>query len=80
MGKNIGTGRIIGFLFFLYSLIISAPLFSQSRIPAEATNYIQTTANAANGDQDAYMVVFYEVPDTITSTLYFAINHPGCTD
>jgi hypothetical protein len=22
-------------------------------------------------------VVFYEVPDTITSTLYFAVNHPG---
>ncbi|MCX7788062.1 MAG: hemagglutinin, partial [Spirochaetes bacterium] len=54
-------------------------VFAQSRIPAEVTNYIQTTGSPANGDQDPYMVVFYEVPDTITSTLYFAINHPGCT-
>lgn len=50
---------------------------TQSRIPAEANNYIQTTGAPENGDQDPYMVVFYEVPDTITSTLYFAINHPG---
>ena len=64
---------------FVIALLVGIVQFApaQSRIPAEANNYIQTTGAPANGDQDSYMVVFYEVPDTITSTLYFAINHPG---
>ncbi len=63
-------------IFWLLFASITS-LMGQSRIPAELNNYIQATGNTANGDQDPYMVVFYEVPDTITSTLYFAINHPG---
>ena len=63
-------------IFWLLFASITS-LMGQSRIPAEANNYIQTTGATVNGDQDPYMVVFYEVPDTITSTLYFAVNHPG---
>jgi hypothetical protein len=63
-------------IFWLLFASITS-LMGQSRIPAEANNYIQTTGAPGNGDQDPYMLVFYEVPDTITSTLYFAINHPG---
>ncbi|MBP7494532.1 MAG: hemagglutinin, partial [Spirochaetales bacterium] len=59
--------------------ILPLSLHAQSRIPAEASNYIQATGVAGNGDPDPYMVVFYEVPDTVTSTLYFAISDPGLT-
>ncbi len=75
LGKGITTLLFI-FIFFAWDVgIVSA----QSRIPAETDNFLQTTGLTGNGDQDIYMVVFYEVPDTITSTLYFAINDPGCT-
>ncbi|AEJ60370.1 hemagluttinin repeat-containing protein [Spirochaeta thermophila DSM 6578] len=55
----------------------SGTLFGQSAIPAQSGNYLQVTGTPQNGDEDPYMVLFYEVPDTITSTLYFAVEHPG---
>ena len=35
------------------------------------------TGTSDTGDHDGVMVVFFEVPDTTTSTLYFAVNDPG---
>ena len=32
-----------------------------------------------SGDRDPYQVVFFEVPDTETATLYFAIDSPGAS-
>ncbi|ADN01072.1 FlgD immunoglobulin-like domain containing protein [Spirochaeta thermophila] len=66
------------FLCFLLLVgVTGGALFGQSAIPAQSGNYLQVTGTPQNGDQDPYMVLFYEVPDTITSTLYFAVEHPG---
>ena len=55
----------------------SAFLFSQSQIPAGAAQYLQVTNRTGNGDRDGYQVVFFEVPDTMTDTLFFAVEDPG---
>ncbi|MEM5947093.1 FlgD immunoglobulin-like domain containing protein [Spirochaetia bacterium 38H-sp] len=65
------------FIVFIFSVFFVFRISAQSAIPGSSTNYLQVTGSAANGDTDAYQVVFYEVPDTISSTLYFAIEHPG---
>ncbi|MDY6827642.1 MAG: hypothetical protein SVV67_10875, partial [Bacillota bacterium] len=62
---------------FATLLLAALPVFGQSRIPSGSGNYLQTTGDTSNGDRDSYMVAFFEVPDTIDSTLYFAINHGG---
>ena len=61
----------------LASLASVVQVQAQSRIPQGAGNWLQVTGNPVNGDRDPVMVVFFEVPDTVTSTLYFAINNPG---
>ena len=50
---------------------------AQSRIPQSGLNYLQTAYPAALGDRDRINVIFFEVPDTVTNTLYFAINDPA---
>ncbi len=50
---------------------------AQSRIPQSALNYLQTAYPLDLGDRDRINVIFFEVPDTVTNTLYFAINDPA---
>lgn len=68
-------------LLFILPLILSlsmlsATAFAQSRIPKESSNYLQITGQTGLGGLDTVNVVFFEIPDTVTSTLYFAIRSP----
>ncbi|MGL1890792.1 MAG: hypothetical protein OCD02_04160 [Spirochaetaceae bacterium] len=56
---------------------ISVCAFSQSALPAESGNFLATTNGPGNGDNDPYMVVFFEVPETVTGDIYFAVKDPG---
>lgn len=62
----------------LFLLLPGNLLALNSRLPRESYNWLQVVSSAGNGDRDDFAVVFFEVPDTITSTLYFAVNDPGC--
>jgi hypothetical protein len=66
------------FLLVLLSLLSSLVLSAQttSQIPAGAYNYLQVTNSLAAGGLDSYVVVFFEIPATENSPLYFAINDP----
>jgi len=63
------------FLFILY-VIAAVSLSAQSRIPKEAENWLQVTGQADLGGMDIVNVVFFEIPDTEASTLYFAVRSP----
>ncbi|MBN2735920.1 MAG: hypothetical protein JXR70_02990, partial [Spirochaetales bacterium] len=53
-------------------------LFSQtsSQIPGGANNYLQVANTLTAGGYDEYVVIFFEIPDTVTSTLNFAVYDP----
>ncbi|MBN1799066.1 MAG: hypothetical protein JW822_10835 [Spirochaetales bacterium] len=65
-------------LSILIFLFLSVVLWAQtsSQIPAGADNYLQVTNSLAAGGLDSYLVIFFEIPATETSQLYFAINDP----
>ncbi len=65
-------------MFFI--ICVNASAQTTSHIPKETTNWLQVTGISSNGDVDGIHVILFEVPDTITSTLYFGINDPGCDD
>ena len=48
-------------------------------MPADPNAFLSSTRNPVDGDQDFMQTVFFEVPDSITSTLYFAVDNPGST-
>ena len=54
-----------------------APVSAQSRLPSNSNNWLQNASTTGNGDLDRVNVIFFEIPDTTTSTLYFAVNDPG---
>ena len=49
---------------------------AQTRIPATDNDYLAVANFRTLGDRDRYVVVFFEVPDTLTGPLYFAIQDP----
>ncbi|HCQ87099.1 MAG TPA: hypothetical protein DIV58_06610, partial [Spirochaetaceae bacterium] len=57
-------------------LALAAGVAAQSRIPEGDANYLSAANNRAAGTLDDYVVVFFEVPDSVTQTIYFAINDP----
>jgi hypothetical protein len=64
-------------------LITVGNLFPQdSRIPKPgpdgAKNWLANNYATGNSDRDLMNVIFFEVPDTITSTLYFSVYDAGC--
>ncbi|MBN2440152.1 MAG: hypothetical protein JXJ04_02365 [Spirochaetales bacterium] len=66
-------------VLFINSLILcicSSYIFPQSEIPSGVDNYFQVISRVNLGGRDLTNVVFYEVPDTITVPLYFAIKDP----
>ena len=78
--------RIRHLLSYIISTVILAciavPAWSQSQslFPSDQgghSNYLQLTSAPDGGDNDQINVIFFEVPDTVTSTLYFAVNDPG---
>ncbi|MBI9100309.1 MAG: hypothetical protein JEY91_17635, partial [Spirochaetaceae bacterium] len=71
---------MIGKLNFLYLFtllsIITINVYSQSTIPSDPNNWFQNAADTGLGDPDNINVIFFEVPDSVASTLYFGINDP----
>ncbi|MBI9102651.1 MAG: hypothetical protein JEY99_09560, partial [Spirochaetales bacterium] len=65
-------------LIFLFLIIfcVSGVVFgqNQSQYPSETGNYSAVVAAPAQGGQDNIEVVFFEIPSTITSELYFAVK------
>ena len=70
------TRRVLIALFgaVLAALSVSA---ADSRLPKETINWLQNTGANGNGDRDDINVIFFEIPDSVSSTLYFAANDPG---
>lgn len=57
-------------------------VYGQSRIPADPSNFLQNAdldgAGTPNtGDIDGINVIFFQVPDTVTSPVYFGVYSPG---
>ena len=67
-------------LIMLLFALPAGAAFGQSRIPKETDNYLQITGQTGLGGLDRVSVVFFEVPDTVTSTLYFAVRSPEKAD
>ncbi|MCK5094719.1 MAG: hypothetical protein KAR18_08340, partial [Spirochaetes bacterium] len=67
-------------LFTMFFIVCVNTFAQDSRLPKEVDNWLQVAGDSTNGDVDGIHVIFFEVPDTITSTLYFGINDPGCDD
>ena len=67
------------FLVFLLLCVATVSVSAQSTIPADANEWFAVVDVVTLGDTDPYQVVFFEVPDTITSDIYFAIESPGLT-
>jgi len=61
-------------LSFILPVVLSAQTASQ--MPAGANNYLQVANSLTAGGLDNYVVIFFEIPATETSQLYFAINDP----
>ena len=53
-------------------------LFAQSRIPKENYNWLQNAYPIEQGNIDRINVVFFEIPDTESSILYFSVRDPAC--
>ncbi|MBN2354195.1 MAG: hypothetical protein JXD23_16625, partial [Spirochaetales bacterium] len=67
-------------LFILLGLFFSVhTLTAQSSMPPGANNYLQVTGHEVTGSLDNVNVVFFEVPDTVTSQLYFGVQSAGNT-
>jgi hypothetical protein len=60
--------------------LVGLGVWGQSRIPAESTNWLQVTGQAGLGSRSLVNVTFFEVPDTVTGTLFFAVNDPSLDD
>ncbi len=72
-----GRSAFLKFLLAtLFSMVFVIAGFSQSRIPSN-NNYFQNADTLGNGDTDGINVVFFEVPDTVTAPLHFAVFSPG---
>jgi hypothetical protein len=56
--------------------LLSVMAHGQSRIPSETDNYLQVVGQSGLGGLDTVNVVFFEIPDTVTATLHFAIRSP----
>jgi hypothetical protein len=68
--------------------LLGMPLYAQSRVPKQTNpaavniedeNWLQVVSALADGDRDRTQVVFFEVPETETNILYFAIRDPEST-
>src|SRR5271157_1334813 len=80
--------RALAFLAALCSTGIAfAQTFAPTRFPPQGPQYVETDplkqnwlysgASTLTGDYTGANVVFFEIPDTTTQTLYFAVRNPG---
>ncbi|MCG8572192.1 MAG: hypothetical protein MJB14_18835, partial [Spirochaetes bacterium] len=65
----------ITFVSILILFTLLSIVSQDSRLPKEAYNWLQNAGNSGDGDRDRINVIFFEVPDTETATLYFAVNN-----
>jgi len=54
-------------------------VWGQSRLPAETGNFLQVS-NQTDGDRDIFQAIFFEVPDTMSGPINFAVYDPGVDD
>ncbi|MBN1523636.1 MAG: hypothetical protein JW904_04065, partial [Spirochaetales bacterium] len=83
MQKLFALKKIQLSLIVLLFFIAAVSLFgqsSQSSMPQEDTNFLQITNDTGRGSMDGINVIFFEIPDTFTANLYFAIYDPGVDD
>ena len=76
--KEITVKNLTKYSLFLFIFLLPFIAFSQteSQIPGGTDNYLQISNSNTAGVLDAYCVVFYEIPETIVSRLYFGIYDP----
>ena len=63
-------------LLFLFPIVV----FSQTLIPQGTDNWLSGAGTPGSGDVDGLNVVFFEIPDTVTGPIYFAIEDPGIVE
>ncbi|HET6486912.1 MAG TPA: hypothetical protein VFH83_10865, partial [Spirochaetia bacterium] len=61
-------------LFLCISVSLSAQTASQFPL---GNAWVGTAGSGSLGDRDETVVLFFEIPDTTASTLYFAVRNPG---
>jgi len=68
------------FFFLFVALAVLAGLPAQTRVPSGSENWLSSAGTTGNGDVDGLNVFFFEIPDTLTSPIYFAVQDPGVND
>lgn len=58
----------------LLLIFLHPAIEAQSLMPADSGNWLQNANKLNLGDQDEINVIFFEIPDTTTSTLYFGVR------
>ncbi|HET6450729.1 MAG TPA: hypothetical protein VFI08_05425, partial [Spirochaetia bacterium] len=58
-------------------VLASLPVWAQTTSQFPQSGWVGTTGTNTLGDRDQTVVLFFEIPDTTTGTLYFGINNPG---
>jgi hypothetical protein len=62
-------------------LILTNPVFGQSRIPEDSNLWLQISENPGSGSRDSVQTVFFEVPESYLGPIFFGICDPeGDTD
>ncbi|RPJ07761.1 MAG: hypothetical protein EHM28_06095, partial [Spirochaetaceae bacterium] len=77
MLKHVASRNIRLSLFLLVFICSGSLVFGQSAMPPGANNFLQVTGQNGTGAYDRVNVIFFEIPDTETATLNFAIFDPG---
>ncbi|NCN05649.1 MAG: hypothetical protein GW949_08455, partial [Spirochaetales bacterium] len=78
MGKPRAFQNIVPRLFLILGLFVAVlGGWGQSRIPADPTKYLQIIGAPIDGARDLVEVAFFEIPSSVTGTLYFGINDAG---
>ena len=67
----------------IIALVLGIAVFAlpaQTRVPSGSDNWLSNSGLTASGDRDGLNVFFFEIPDSVTSPIYFAIQDPGVND
>ena len=70
--------KALGLIFIM--IFLANTIWAQSSMPPDPNNFLQITGQQGLGSYDRLNVVFFEVPDTETSLLYFAVFDPGVSN
>ena len=62
--------------FLFFSLFILISINGQSLVPSGSDDWLQVTSSTNQGGRDSIQTVFFQVPDSYTSPIYFGICDP----